>query len=139
MPDCTTPSDLLAELMAQHDRLRNKMARCEELADELDAVAQADPSPLAREVAELRIAFDAHNQFEERILHPVLLDTDWLGAVRVSRMVEDHIEEHRALRRELDTRVSAELRRVLASLREHLATEEQYFLTKRVLRDDLRR
>jgi iron-sulfur cluster repair protein YtfE (RIC family) len=127
---------MLAELVAQHAGLRGRIDRCEQLADGLDT-GQIDASPLVREVAELRAAFDAHNQYEERLLHPLLLDANWLGAVRVSRMVEDHIEEHRALRRELDTRVSAELRRVLAILRTHLDTEERYFLTPKILRDDL--
>jgi hypothetical protein len=127
---------MLAELAAQHARLRDMIDHCEQLADGLD-IGRIDASQLAHEVAELRVAFDAHNQYEERCLHPVLLDSSWLGAVRVSRMVEDHIDEHRALRRELDTSVSAELRRALAILRTHLDTEELYFLTPKVLRDDL--
>jgi hypothetical protein len=96
-----------------------------------------DPAQLLDEVAELRRAFDEHNQFEERVLTRVLLDAEWLGAVRVSRMVEDHIEEHRAIRRDLATGPTAELRAVLSSLREHLETEERYFLSRKVLRDDL--
>jgi hypothetical protein len=32
---------------------------------------------------------------------------------------------------------TGDLRGVLASLREHLATEERYFLSRKVLRDDL--
>lgn len=69
----------------------------------------------------------------------MLLDADWLGAVRVARMVEDHVEEHRAMRSAMSTAsgsaATAELRGVLASLREHLATEERYFLGRKVLRD----
>jgi iron-sulfur cluster repair protein YtfE (RIC family) len=127
---------MLAELVAQHARLRGMIDRCEQLADGLDA-SSVEPAQLVTEVAQLRIAVDAHNQFEERMLDPVLIDAGWLGAVRVSRMIEDHVEEHRALRRELDTSASAELRDVLASLRTHLGTEERYFLTPKVLRDDL--
>jgi hypothetical protein len=138
MIDTLPPSDLLGELAAQHAGLRRMIAHCEQLADGLDT-GSVDPSQLVREVAQLRIAFDTHNQFEERLLQPVLLDADWLGAVRVSRMVEDHVEEHRALGRGLDTRASAELRDVLANLRTHLDTEERYFLTGKVLRDDLAR
>jgi iron-sulfur cluster repair protein YtfE (RIC family) len=138
MPHAYTPSRALAELADQHAALRTQMDRCEQLADELD-VGRLDPAQLVHEVSALREAFDAHNQFEEQLLRPVLLDADWLGAVRVSRMVEDHVEEHRAMGRRLAAvpTPTSELRAVVASLRAHLDAEEHYFLTKKVLRDDL--
>lgn len=131
-----TPSRALDTLAAQHATLRERIDRCDELADEVDA-GTADAAPLLREVAQLRIAFDEHNQFEEQLLRPLLLDVEWMGAVRVSRMVEDHVEEHRAMRVGLAATPTSDLRGVLASLREHLATEERYFLSRKVLRDDL--
>jgi len=118
--------------------LRELIERCAALADLVDAGA-GEPAALVAEVAGLRAAFDAHNQFEEQILHPLLLDADWSGAVRVSRMVEDHVEEHRAMRRGLGASPTAELRDVLAGLRDHLASEERHFLSRKVLRDDLAR
>jgi hypothetical protein len=133
-----TPSRALDALAVQHAALREMIDRCEELADEIDA-GTAGASELVLEVARLRIAFDAHNQFEEQLLRPLLLDADWLGAVRVSRMVEDHVEEHRAMRLGLAATPTGDLRGVLASLRDHLATEESYFLSRKVLRDDLAR
>lgn len=129
-----TPGEALATLATQHAELRDMIARCEDLADGLDA-GHVEASQLLHEVAALRVAFDTHNRFEERVLHPVLLDADWLGAVRVSRMVEDHIEEHRSMRRGLDTTTSSQLRDVLASLRAHLDAEEHYFLNRKVLRN----
>jgi hypothetical protein len=136
----TTPSRALAELADQHAILRDMTARCEELADELDA-GRLDPAVLLHEVARLRIAFDAHNQFEEQLLQPMLLDAEWLGAVRVSRMVEDHAREHRSMRSQLGLASlptpTSELRATLAGLRAHLDSEEHYFLSRRVLRDDL--
>jgi iron-sulfur cluster repair protein YtfE (RIC family) len=131
-----TPSRALDTLAAQHTTLREMIDRCEEIADEVDAGVAGAPQ-LLREVARLRAAFDDHNQFEEQLLRPLLLDADWLGAVRVSRMVEDHVEEHRAMRLGLAATPTADLRGVLASLRDHLATEERYFLSRKVLRDDL--
>ena len=131
-----TPSRALDMLAAQHATLRERIDRCDELADEVDA-GTAAASQLVGEVAQLRIAFDEHNQFEEQLLRPLLLDVEWLGAVRVSRMVEDHVEEHRAMRVGLAATPTGDLRGVLASLREHLATEERYFLSRKVLRDDL--
>lgn len=135
-PNPFTPSRALAELEAQHQVLRGMMDRCDELADELDA-GSGDPSQLTREVARLRVAFDAHNKFEEELLRPVLLATDSFGEVRLERMIEDHVGEHRAMRQQLGSTATADLRAVIDSLRSHLAAEERYFLSARVLRDDL--
>jgi hypothetical protein len=131
-----TPSRALAELAAQHEVLRGMMDRCEELADELDA-GRMGPTQLTREVARLRLAFDSHNKFEEELLRPVLLAGDSFGEVRVERMIEDHVGEHRAMRQQLGSPATSDLRAVIAHLREHLATEERYFLSARVLRDDI--
>jgi hypothetical protein len=130
------PSRALAELAAQHAALRGMMDRCEDLADELDA-GHMGPMQLTREVARLRLAFDAHNRFEEQLLRPVLLGTDSFGEVRVERMFEEHVGEHRAMRAKLGSNATADLRMVIANLRAHLDAEERYFLTAKVLRDDL--
>ena len=123
----------LVELAEQHADLRTRIARCEQLADDLDA-GKLEPDILLHEIIQLRAAFDTHNHLEERLLHPVLLDADWMGAVRVSRMVEDHVEEHRALHHQLGTPTTWELRRVLTNLRTHLDSEDRGFLNPRVLR-----
>jgi len=52
-------------------------------------------------------------------------------------LIEDHVEEHRTMRAGLVATPTSELRSVLANLRDHLASEERYFLSRRVLRDDL--
>jgi hypothetical protein len=130
------PSRALAELAAQHHALRGMMERCEQLADELDA-GRMGPMQLTREVARLRLAFDAHNRFEEQLLRPALLATDAFGEVRVERMLEEHVGEHRAMRAQLGSNTTEDLRAVIASLRAHLEAEERYFLTSKVLRDDV--
>jgi hypothetical protein len=129
-----TPSDALAELIAQHEALRALMDRCEQLAAELDA-GDGDMEALAREVGKLRIAFDAHNEFEERLLGPVLRELDSFGDVRIDRMVGDHIDEHRAVHLRL-AGSTGEMRDAIVQLRVHLEAEEHHFLTSRVLRDD---
>ena len=131
----TAPSRLLAELVQQHTALRGIIDKCELVADELDA-GRAQASELTREVAKLRVAFDAHNAFEEQLLRPVLREADAFGQVRVEQMLQDHVDEHRAMRRHLDGPTS-ELRGVLYELRAHLVAEERYFLSSRVLRDDV--
>jgi hypothetical protein len=131
-----TPSRLLTELMKQHDALRAMMDRCEQIADELDA-GRVPPGNLTREVAKLRLAFDAHNKFEEQLLRPVLREIDAFGDVRIDKMVADHIGEHRAMRQQIGDGPTAELRGAIDNLRVHLEAEERYFVSSRVLRDDL--
>jgi hypothetical protein len=130
----TTPSaTALSELISQHDSLRELMDHCEDLADALDARPEGDPGPLTRELAKLRVAFDAHNKFEEQLLRPVLLAHDTHGTVRVERMVEDHIHEHQAVRERLTSPSTAALRDVIETLRAHLDAEERYLLSSKVL------
>jgi len=132
--------DALRELAAQHAALRDQIARCEELADELDA-GRIEAAQLLAAVSELRLAFDAHNRFEERLLRPILLDRGpgALRALRVARMARDHTEEHRAMRRGLEPTTSSQLRDALDSLSAHLDAEERSFVTPKILRDDAAR
>lgn len=132
----TRSSKLLQELMRQHDGLRAIMDRCEELADELDA-GKGTALALTREVAKLRLAFDAHNRYEEQLLRPVLSELDSLGDVRVERMFSDHVSEHRAMHLQLGDPTTNALRSVIDSLRVHLQAEERYFLSSKALRDDV--
>jgi hypothetical protein len=136
MPPPSAPSHARAELIAQHDNLRRLMDRCEELADGIDGNPDADPTPLTRELTGLRVAFDAHNAYEEQLLRPLLLGHDSFGTVRIERMVVDHVHEHREIRGRLALPGTAEVRDVVESLRAHLDAEERYLLTSRVLRDD---
>lgn len=131
-----TPARALIELKAQHDALRGMMQRCTELADELDTGGDC-ATQLVREVARLRMAFDSHNEFEEQLLKPALLDGDAFAGVRIDRMVEDHINEHRSMRVKLHSPETAVLREVIETLRAHLDAEERYLLTAKVLRDDV--
>jgi hypothetical protein len=127
---------VLAELLHQHDQLRDIIYRCEKLADDLDA-GTIEPAVVLSEVARLRLLFDVHNKFEERLLRPILHDADAFGQVRIDKMVEDHVGEHRAMRENLGNPIAAELRHTLDQLKQHLATEERYFLSSRILREDL--
>ena len=130
------PSKLLSQLVEQHDALRAIMERCEQLADELDE-GRGDAAALTREVAKLRVAFDAHNRFEEQLLRPVLRELDAFGDVRIDRMFANHVDEHRAVRQQLGEGPTNVLRAAIDNLRVHLDAEERYFLSSKVLRDDL--
>lgn len=131
-----TPGRALAELKAQHEALRGMMERCEELADELDS-GGSGPMQLTREVSRLRLAFEAHNTFEEQLLRPVLQQADAFAAARIERMIDDHVEEHRQMRQQLGTSETSVLREVIETLRAHLDAEERYLLSAKVLRDDV--
>ncbi|MGN6104890.1 MAG: hemerythrin domain-containing protein [Kofleriaceae bacterium] len=123
----------LADLAAQHAALRDSMNRCEVMADELDARG-GDPLPLVREVARLRLAFDAHNAYEEQLLRPVLVYADPHAETRIDRMVEDHVGEHRAVCSQLLSSDTQLLRDAIELLRAHLDAEERYLFTAEVLR-----
>jgi iron-sulfur cluster repair protein YtfE (RIC family) len=137
------PSHVLHELTKQHDALRGMMDRCLELADRVDPGQLDETTNLLREVARLRVAFEAHNTFEEQILRPVLAANDAFAGPRLERMVEDHVAEHRAMRSQLALHAGTggealiELRDVIETLRAHLEAEERYLLSAKVLRDDL--
>lgn len=121
--------DALGELAVQHALLHEQMERCEALADAVDA-GGGDLAVLLDEVARLRVAFDAHHQFEEQLLRPMLLRAA-TGPVRISRIVEHHVEEHRRLWQALHATPTTALRSVLADLREHLENEERQMLPDR--------
>jgi hemerythrin-like domain-containing protein len=129
-------SSVLEQLLAQHAELRVIIEHCERLADELGR-GNVEPAVLTREVARLRIAFDTHNRCEERFLRPLLADSGAFAEVRLDQMVFDHVEEHQLMRGGLHADVVEELRTTLVHLRDHLATEERYFLSAQALRDDL--
>jgi hypothetical protein len=119
------PSGALAELSDQHASLNEMMDRCETLADAFDA-GIAEAAQVLREVSRLRAAFDAHNKFEERLL-PALLEAALRA--RAAGIAEAHIAEHRAMRQQLGSPATSELRSVIATLRAHLDAEQRSFET----------
>ncbi len=121
----------IVELEAQHKMLRGMMERCEALADELDA-GRCGPLQLTREVARLRLAFEAHNKFEEELLRPVLMAG--LDAATIDVQIDEHVSAHRAMRMGLSSNETAMLRDVIESMRAHLDAEERYLISARQVR-----
>jgi hypothetical protein len=126
--------EALDDLAVQHAVLREMMERCEALADEVD-IGMTGPAALVQAVARLRIAFDEHNRFEEALLRPLLGEFGEIGDVRIARIVDDHVAQHRAMHSGLDAAPTAALRSVLVSLRDHLTGEECDLLARRPPRD----
>jgi hypothetical protein len=119
--DNYSPQRAIAELSAQHAMLRGMIERCESLADQVDAGA-CGPLQLIREVTRLRLAFEAHNRFEEQMLRPLLLAD--VGAAALERQIDDHIAAHRAMRLGLASTETSALRDVIGAMRAHLDAEE---------------
>ena len=137
--------DVLDELSAQHDELRDLLVACEQAADQAEGTGSRTGRPMVRATTRLLEALSRHNREEERLLRPILLEADSFGEVRVSQMAEDHLAEHAAIisaMRDIalidDPGAAARaLRPWLARLRQQLATEEHQFLNDRVVRDDV--
>jgi hypothetical protein len=128
------PSTALRDLFAQHEQLRVIMDDCERLADQVDR-GQRDLGGLIREVAKLRVALSAHNRFEEQVLRPILRELVAFGDVRLDHAFAEHIDEHHVLARDLNGPM-AELRATVHRVRAHLAAEERYLHSARLLRSD---
>jgi hypothetical protein len=126
-----SPHRALVELDAQHSMLRGMMERCEALADELDA-GRCGPLQLTREVERLRLAFEAHNRFEEELLRPVLFAG--VDAATLEASVQKHVDEHRKMRMGLATSETTMLREVIDSMRAHLDAEERFLRSASSLR-----
>lgn len=78
------------------------MARCELMADDLDA-NRITPDTLLAEVARLRACFDVHHQLEDRSPRPA-----------------SPVAVHRQPRARVGSSITDELRATLDRLREHL-------------------
>lgn len=122
----TTHHDPLTELLRQHETLRCMMTDCDALADGLERDPDGDPTPLTSQLARLRLAFDAHNSYEEQLLRPL----------RLEGMGDDHVHEHRSMQTRLGSPVLRELRDIIQSMRTHIDGEEHYLRRAHVLRTD---
>jgi hypothetical protein len=131
-------SQVRAKLADQRAGLRERIRRCEELADALDA-GQIGPMQLLHEVTRLRIAFDAHNQREGQRPRAALPDADAPGPFEIAHLAGDHAHEHRPVKRQLGSAPvpTSELRAALDSLRAHLDVEEHSFVATRARRDQV--
>ncbi len=117
----------IAELEAQHANLRELMDRCDELAAEL-LEGRGEATVLTREVMQLRLAFDVHNQYEETVLRPLIASTCPKPGIRIDGLFKHHVGEHHEMRGRLASDETTILRDVLASLRIHLDAEERYLM-----------
>jgi iron-sulfur cluster repair protein YtfE (RIC family) len=123
-------------LLAQHRQLRKLLEElvglaCRYVSGEEVAIE------LERALGEVRTAFDEHNRFESGLLEPLLRATGAHAALRLNRMVEEHVEEHHAFVAFLArpaTELADELPEFAEELQAHIEAEERTFLSPQVLR-----
>jgi len=132
------PSVTRALLLEQHEGIRRRLAAVEELAADFRARAPVREA-FATAIMVLLEALIQHNRAEESLLEPLLREGDGYADQRVSRMFEEHVNEHELIRKTLrghDLGAVAEAVPDLAeTLRAHMEAEERTFLHARVLRD----
>lgn len=133
------PSQARAHLLAEHAKLRAALARAERIAAE--ALAGATVAVQLHEVLQqCRDLFAAHNESEERLLGPILLQDPAWGQARIDRMLEEHRAEHAEMRAALtgtDNDVAARVADLRELIEAHMDAEERTFLSRAVLRDDV--
>lgn len=138
------PSEVRAEILAEHTRLRQHLDALESMADRLaagDAVSAEAKAAAEQLDRELR----ARVRHEEQILVPALAEADAFGAARVDdlhREQQELDEALAALMREIAVapgavELESRLRELVRRVREDLAREEKRHLSPNVLKDSV--
>lgn len=135
-----TPSEIRAELLEQHEKLRCQMDELRSLAGR---IWSGDPLDIAMHegLARLEAALAEHNAREEELLKDIIPTADAWGPVRAEVMGDAHRDEHAALQGALSTMRATpmkflELVELFERLLEHMEREERDFLGEDVLKDD---
>jgi len=130
-------------LQAQHDLLRDLVARLREVAGRVGA-EKAPSAALAEKVLRLRDALEVHLREEESFLIPILERLDAWGPERLRILKEEHVHQRAliaALCRNLPERPPEELAvRALGfadDLLADMALEERELLDPSVLTDEM--
>lgn len=126
-------------LLAQHDRLREQLQICTDLARLLrsgeDVTAELDLA-----LDRLRADFAEHNEAETVTIRQLLRRATTWGALLIERMLEEHVGEHAAFWSLLSGTRGEVVERIddlAEELDAHMAAEERTFLSPATLRDDV--
>lgn len=133
------PSQARTHLLSEHKELRAVLARAERIAAEALAGAPV-AGQLHQVLQQCRDLFAAHNESEERLLGPILLQDPAWGQARFDRMFEEHRAEHAEMRAAMtgdDREVAARVADFREMIEAHMDAEERTFLSRAVLRDDV--
>jgi iron-sulfur cluster repair protein YtfE (RIC family) len=140
------PSEVRHRILRDHEGLRARLVRVEELAralrnDELRQVGDL------REAAETLLSIlREHMRWEDRYLVPVLRDADAWGDERAERFEQEHREQRELLswvvgdlqdQQKPPVVLAAHIQDLVETLRTDMDEEEAFFLDPDVLRDDV--
>ncbi len=129
------------ELLAQHERLRERIAACTRCA-RLFRDGWTSACDLETALAILREELDGHNQAETTQIRKLLHGPAAWGSLLIDRMLEEHLAEHAAFWQVMSgtTRdIAARIDGLADELEAHMAAEERTFLAPVTLRDDVLR
>lgn len=124
-------------LLIQHERIRNRLEICVDLARRLRDGERVQAELDAR-LDDLRHLFEAHNELETRAVRGLLEGSPEWGDVLVDRMLEEHVAEHAAFwdgLRGTALEVAGRMTDLADELDAHMAAEERTFLSPSVLHD----
>ena len=133
------PNSIREILLAQHQLLRDDIARCRFLASRL-CDGEFVQEEFDQAVEQLRTDFLKHNDTEAALIQPLLAQSPQWGALLVDRMLEEHVAEHGAfwdLISRAPTDVAQRIDELVEDLGAHMDAEERTFLSSVVLRDDV--
>ncbi|HEY0251577.1 MAG TPA: hemerythrin domain-containing protein [Kofleriaceae bacterium] len=132
------PEHARAMLLEQHRRIRAELAACIELARRFRA-GEHVVAELQEAVGSFRSELEVHLEAEAVLIRIVLLHTSSWGQRVITRMVDDHRDEHAILWNHLTGSIDEVAEQLPALERElctHMASEENTFLASAVLSRD---
>jgi len=91
-PEPLSSSDARAAILSCHDELRGLVTETIHVV-EGGARSERDVEPIRAQARELYLAFEAHMDFEERILAAALRDVIGWGAMLRAQVVEGHLKQ----------------------------------------------
>jgi len=140
------PSEVRARVLRDHQSLRQRVDELEALAEEVIGGGQSPVGRLRQSATELLHALTTHMSWEDRYLVPALRDADAWGPERVARFEAEHAQQRVELQSLLEglgdqsqppAFLASRVLEWLNELHADMQEEEEAFLDKKVLRDDV--
>lgn len=136
-----TPSEVRARILTEHGAIRTELDQLEALINRAEAGPSSAPE-LPAQVEAFTEGLLRHIADEEHLLRPTLAEIDAWGRQRVEKLDDGHAAQRARVDRLKGLAAGprapwlAELRALIASLREEMIFEEKDCLSPNLLRDD---
>jgi hypothetical protein len=134
-------TEVRAQLLAQHERIREQLEICQGLAA-LQRSGREVTGELDDALGQLRSELAEHNNAETAAIQQLLHGPAAWGSLLVDRMFEEHVAEHAAIWEMLSGthgEIAGRIGDLAEELDAHMAAEERTFLSPMTLRDDVLR